>query len=109
MIVDLLYVDRVVKIAGIIRVDRDDEFFAQILAVLEHSPVDAFGNSICFIDNVFRKFSWQIVLANDRQHVDAGRRRGPEDFDDLAFRIDMTRLPRLEANNDLVATGRRFR
>src|SRR5205085_7699877 len=27
----------------------------------------------------------------------------PEDFDDLSFRVDVTRLPRLETNDDFVA------
>src|SRR4051812_27604420 len=44
-----------------------------------------------------------MILPNDRKHVNAGRAARPKHFDDLAFRIDVPRLPRLEPNDHLVA------
>ncbi len=96
----------VVKIARIIRIDRDDELSAQIFAAFEHSPVDRFRNFTGLIDNVSRELSRKPVFSNDRQHVDAGRSGGPQHLDDLTFRIDVTRFPRLEADNDFVAASR---
>src|SRR4029077_2123426 len=45
-------------------------------------------------------------LPNDRQHVDTWRGSRSEQLNDLAFRIDMPRLPRLQSNHDLVASAR---
>ena len=47
-----------------------------------------------------------MVLPDDRKHVDAGSGTRPEDFDDLAFRIDVARFPRFQTDDDFVAAVR---
>src|SRR6266852_2036994 len=102
-IVDLLDMNGVVKIARIIRIDRDDEFSSQIFAAFHSSPLDRFRNFTGLIDNVFWELSRKPAFSNDRQHVDAGRSGGSEHFDDLTFWIDVTRFPRLEPDDYFVA------
>ena len=99
-------VDRVIEIARIVRVDRDDELVAQILASLEHFFADGFRDSLRFFEDVSRKFRRKMVLPDDGQHVHAGRGAGPKDFDDLALGIDMARFPRFETDDDLIAALR---
>ena len=108
-VVDLFDIDGIVKIARVIRIDCDNELVAQILATIDHPLLDRLWNPISFIDDAFWKRSRQIVFPDDRQHVDAGRSCGSKHLDDLAFWIYMSRFPRLETNNDFIATRRRFR
>ena len=70
---------------------------------------DCLWNSIRFIENTLWKLSGQIILPDDRQHVDSGRSCGSKDFDDFAFGIDVARFPRFQTNNDFVVTRRCFR
>src|ERR1700730_5527707 len=99
--VDLVHMNRVVKIARVIRVDGDNEFFSQILTAFEHPRIDGLRNPIRFIDNCARKFGRQIILPNDREHIDARSGGRSEQFDDLALRINVPRFPRLQSNHDL--------
>src|SRR5713101_3211144 len=108
-VVDLFNIDGIVKIARVIRIDCDNEFVAQIVATIDHPLLDRLRNPIRFIDDAFWKRRRQIVFPDDRQHVDAGRSCGSKHLDDLAFWIYMSRFPRLETNNDFIATRRRFR
>src|SRR6266404_2702468 len=101
-IVDLFDVNRVVEIACIVRIDGDDKFLPQIFTSLEFPCIDGFGNPICLINNVSRKFGRQMIFPNDRQHIHARRRGGPEYLDDVAFWINVARLPRLESNDNFV-------
>ena len=101
----LLNLDRVIKIARVIGIDRDDKFFAQIFASLELPWTDFIGNPLCLIQNILGKFRWQMKFPDDREHVDARRGCRPEDFDDFAFGIDVARLPGVEANHDFVANS----
>src|SRR5438876_10423078 len=103
LIVEFFDVNGVVKIARIIRIDRDDELSSQIFAIFSHSPVDCFWNSTGLIDNLFWELGRKPVFSNDRQHVDAGRSSRSEHFDDFTFRIDVTRFPRLEPDDYFVA------
>src|SRR3984893_7326197 len=107
--VDLVHMNGVVKIARVIRVDSDNEFFAQILTAFEHPRIDGLGNPIRFIDNCARKFRRQIILPNDRQYIDTWSGGRSEQFDNLAFRINMPRFPRLQSNHDLIAALRSLR
>src|ERR1700680_776811 len=109
LVVGLVHMNRVVKIARVIRVDGDNEFFSQILTAFEHPRIDGFGNPIRFIDNCARKFGRQIILPNDREHIDARSGGRSEQFDDLALRINVPRFPRLQSNHDLVAAARSLR
>ena len=95
----------VIEISRIVGIDRDDEFFAQIFTSLELSWIDFIGNPLCLVQNLFRKFCWQMKFPDDREHVDARRGCRPEDFDDFAFGIDVARLPGVEANHDFVANS----
>jgi hypothetical protein len=44
-----------------------------------------------------------MILPNNRKHVHAWRRRGPEHFDDFALGIHVARLPVVEAHHNFVA------
>ena len=101
---DLLDVDRVVEIAGIIGIDRDDELLAQILAPVERDASTVSGIRLGFLEDASWKFGGKMVFPDDREHVDAGRRCGAEHFDDFPFRIDVARFPRFEPDDYLVAT-----
>ena len=93
----------VVEITRIIGIDGDDEFIAQILAPIDLTCVDFFGNPVRLLQNISRKFRWQMIFPDDRQHVDARRRRGPEHFNDFALWIDVARFPSLETNHNFIA------
>ena len=103
----LLNLNRVVEIARVIRIDGDDKFFAQIFTSFELSRIDSFGNPLRLIQNILRKFCAEVVFADDRKHVDARRGCRSEYFDDFAFRIDVARFPRVQADHDFVADARR--
>ena len=102
----LVNVNRVIEIPRIIGVDCDDKLFAQIFASFDLTRTDFLGNALGLIQNILRKFCWQMKLADDREHVDARRRCRPEYFNDFAFGIDVARFPGLEANHDFVAKAR---
>ena len=88
-VVDLFNVDCIVKVARVVRIDRDNEFVPQIFAAIDHLLLDGFRNPIRFVENAFRELGRQIVFPNDRQHVDARRVGGSEHFNDVALRIDV--------------------
>ena len=58
---DPFHIDRVVEIPRVIRIDRDDEFAAQIFAALEHLLGDGFRDPLRFLH---RPLS-EIRSAND--------------------------------------------
>ena len=95
--------DSVIEIARIIRIDGNDEFVAQIFASGELPCVDLFGNAICLIQNLPRKFCGQMIFPDDREHVDSRGGCRAEHFDDFAFGIEVTRFPSVQANHDFVA------
>ena len=68
-----LNVNRVVEIARILRIDRDDEFISQIFTALELLRVDFFRNLIRFLQGFARKFSRQTASSDDRKRVYARR------------------------------------
>src|SRR5205814_6107999 len=82
-VVDLFNVDRVIKVARVIRIDRDDELIAQIFAPLDEFLFGRLRNSIRFVENALWKRSGQIIFPDDRQHVDSVRSCGSKDFDDF--------------------------
>ena len=104
--VGLLDVDGVVEIARIVGINCDDKFFAQIFAFRELPSVDFFRNALRLIQNIVGKFCRQMIFADDREHVDAWRRRRPEHFDDFSFGANMARFPGVQTNNNLIANRR---
>ncbi len=104
--VHALDVDRVVEIAGVIGIDRDDELRAQILAAGGERRFDGFRNLFRLLDDGAGKLERKMILPNDRKHVDAGISALAEHFDDLAFRIDVARFPRFQPNDYFVAHAR---
>ncbi len=96
-------VDRVVEIARVVRVDRDDELLAQIFAAIGQGTIDGLGNFLRFVEHGARELERQMILPDDGKHVHAGRGAGPEDFDDFALGIDVARLPGFQPDDDFVA------
>jgi hypothetical protein len=99
---DLLNLNCVVEIARVIGINGDDEFSAQIFASLQLPGINCLGNSLRLVQNIPGKFRWQMIFPDDRQHVDARSRRGPEHFDDFTFGINVARFPRLQANYNFI-------
>src|SRR5436190_6219147 len=104
--VGLFNLNRVIEIACIIRIDRDDKVFAQDIASFELPCIDSFRHLVRLIQNIIRKFCRQMIFADDREHVDARSGGRPEHFDDFPFRIDVPRFPGFQANHDFVANIR---
>ena len=71
-------VDRIVEIARVIRIDRDDEFRRADLPVSRSRlRIDCLRNLPPLREHVRRKFRRKMVLPDDREHVDPGCRPGP--------------------------------
>ena len=51
--------------------------------------IDRFRNLFRFFHYFGRELEREMILPNDRKHVDPGIRRTPEQLDDFAFRIHM--------------------
>ena len=99
---ELLDVDRIVEIACVVGVNRDDEFAPQILALLKTTRVDRIRDLVRLGQHFRRELERKIVLPDDREHVDAGIGSPAEEFDDFAFGIHVTRLPRFQPNDHFV-------
>ena len=97
-----LDIDRVVEIARIVGIDRDDEFVPQVFAFPEAIRIDRLWNFIRLGEHGARKLERQVILPNDRKHVDPGISGAAEQLDDFALGIDVARLPRLQSDDDLV-------
>src|SRR5206468_2059122 len=52
--------------------------------------------------NIPGEFRWQMIFPDDREHVDARSRRGPQHFDDFTFGINVARFPRLQTDYNLI-------
>ena len=63
--VGLFNLNRVIEIACIIRIDRDDKVFAQVFASFELPCIDSFRNPLRLIQNILRKFCRQMIFADD--------------------------------------------
>ena len=99
----LLNIDRIVKIAGIIRVDGKDELLPQVFAALQHAGFNRLRDPIRFIDHASRKFRWKMVAPNYRKQINAWRLSRAEDLNDFAFGINVAGLPRNESDYDFVS------
>ena len=108
VVAGLFDMNGVIEVARIIWIDGNNKCFPQIFPTLEFPRIDRLGNLICFVQDILRKFGGQMILPNDRQHIDAWRRGRPEHFDDVAFRINVSRFPGLETNHDFVANDGDF-
>lgn len=53
--------------------------------------------------DVLGELAWEIVFADDREHVNARRIGWSENLDDMAFGIEVAAFPGIEFCNDLVA------
>src|SRR5438552_7991823 len=60
-VVDLFNVDRVIKVARVIRIDRDDELIAQIFAPLDEFLICRLWHSIRFVEYALWKRCVQII------------------------------------------------
>ena len=94
--------NRIVKIAGVVGVDCDNEFRTQILAADEHCRANPIRNLFGFFQNGPRKFGRQMIFPDDREDVDARRRARTKDLDDFPLGINVTRFPLLQPDNDFV-------
>ena len=105
-VLGFFYIDRIVEVPGIVRIDGHDQRAAAILAPLRGGLRDGVGERLRRGQDVFGKLGRQVELADDRLDVDAGFVRGPENFDNFAFRIGMPGGPFAEFDHDLVALVR---
>ena len=103
----LFNIDRVIEITRVIRIDRDDKFFAQIFAVSKQAIVNGWANSVGFIDHGLGKFGRQMIAPDDRKKINPGRTGWPQHLNDLAFRVNVTRFPRIKPNHHFIVDPRR--
>ena len=102
-------INRVIEIARIIGVDRDDELVAQIFAFRKTTRIDGVGNVVGFLQHFRRKLERKVIFPNDREHVDSRIRSSTEELDDLALGIDVARFPGFQPNDNFVLRLRRAR
>ena len=76
--------DRVVEVAGIDRVDRDDRLAGQIEPIADRL-VERVGLLAGIFQHVFGKLLGQAEFADDRERIDARRALRTEHFDDHRF------------------------
>jgi hypothetical protein len=100
--------DRVVEIAGILRIDRDDRLASQIQSLADRL-VERRRLSPRVVHDVQRKMLGQIELADDRARIDARRAAGAQHLDDHALAgMEVRRKPQ-HLDHHLVALGRVLR
>ena len=102
---ELLDLNCVVKIARIVRVNCDNELQTQILAADEHLRRNSIRDLCSFLQNGLRKLGRQMIFPDDRQDVDSRRRARTKDLNYFALRINVTRFPLLQPDDDLVAAA----
>ena len=103
-------VDRVVEIARIIRIDRDDELLAQILATFEHllarlSPEFVCASSRTSLGNSVGRWYFRMIDSMSTP----GAELGPSTSMISPFGIDVARFPRFQPDDDFVAALRGLR
>ena len=85
-VIKLLQGYRIVKIAGVHRVNRDHRLTGQVEAALNRF-VEAIGFLAGLGEGVLGKFVGQVEFADDRQRIDALPALRTEDFDNYAFSV----------------------
>ena len=89
-----LQADGVIEILRVIRIDGDRRCGAAIDAAVRFvRETDRRSDGAGFVQHLLREMERQIVLAQDREHVDAFGVGRTEHFDDLAFRMGVARFP----------------
>ena len=93
----------VIEILGVIWIDGEDEFSAQIESASRIALVDLRGDTGRVALDVLGELSWEIVFADDREHVNARRIGRSKHLDDTAFGVEVAAFPGIEFCNHLVA------
>ena len=97
-----VHIHGVVEIFGVVGINRDDKFVAQIAALSDFFRRNDFGKFGGFSFDLFGELQRQPVFANDGENVHAGRVGFAEDFDDCAFGVDVSGSPFGELDDDFV-------
>ncbi len=100
---DRLHLDGVVEILRVVRIDREHRPRPQILATRPRRRRHGLGDGLRLGLHLAGKLQRQVVLADDRKHVDPRAVGRPERFDDDAFQRMIPRSPRLDAHHHLPA------
>ena len=96
----------VVEVAGVDRIDSDDRQAGQIEPPGGNRGIELFGLHAGFFQGVGGEPVGQVVLANDRQRIDARRAVRPEHFGDRAFAVMHGRRETDHFEHDLVVGPR---
>ena len=101
-VVEPLQRDRVVEVAGVDRVDRDDRLAGQVEPAVADRFVELLGLLAGLFEGVVGELVGQVELADDRQRVDARLAPRPEHLGDHAFAVVDVRGEADHLDDDLV-------
>jgi hypothetical protein len=98
-----LEIDGVVEVLGIVGVDGNGVVVAAVFASVEVGGGDLVTEGAGFLEDGFGEVEGELVMAEDREHVDAFGVGRAEDFDNLAFGVGVAGLPFTEFDDDFIA------
>ena len=94
--------NRVVEVAGVDRVDRDDRLVGEVAAAAADRFVELLGLLARLVERVLGELAGQVELVDDRHRVDARLAARAEHFDDHAFAVADVRRKADHLDDDFV-------